>query len=88
MTRTPQEEVDANYQAFRLLLPSILATHRGKYALMKDEKILGYYSSPVDAREAADLAIKDGLFSIQYVSDVAISLGYFTDAVLSVPLRP
>lgn len=83
-----QEEVDRNYEEFRKQLPSILATHRDKYALMKGGKILGYYSTAEDAAEAAKAFIPDGVFSIQEVTDSAINLGYFTHAVPVDTLQP
>lgn len=76
-----QQEVDRNYREFQKVLPTLLATHRDKYALMKDGKILGYYSTAQDAAEAAQIGIPDQLFSIQEVTDAAISLGFFTYAV-------
>ena len=45
---------------------------------------MGYYSSTEDAIAAANLAFSDGLFSIQQVTDTAVSLGFYTDAVLDV----
>ena len=63
------------------MLPSILATYREKYALMKDGKILGYYSTAQDAAVAAQTFIPDGVFSIQEVTDSTINLGFFTNAV-------
>jgi hypothetical protein len=88
MASAIQEEVDRNYEAFQKLLPTILGAHRDKYALMKDRQILSYYSSAEDARVAAATFIKDGLFSIQQVTDMAINLGYFTYAVPVNPVQP
>ena len=76
-----QEEVDRNYEAFIKELPNILRDHRGKYALMKDGKILNYFSTAADARMAAEAFISDGLFSIQQVTDTPIDLGYFNYAI-------
>lgn len=76
-----QEEVDANYEAFQKMLPSISSENRDKFALMKSGKILGFYTSAQDARTAAAAFIKDGLYSIQQVTDSPINLGYFTHAV-------
>jgi len=76
-----QAEVDRNYEEFRKQLPTLLALYRDKYALMKDGKILGYYSTANDAAVAAQTFIPDGVFSIQEVTDSAINLGYFTYAV-------
>ncbi|MGH7068952.1 MAG: hypothetical protein ACREFO_02920 [Acetobacteraceae bacterium] len=81
MSSNNQEEVDRNYEAFLKILPSILRANRNKYALMKDEKILGYYGTAADARVAADTFIADGRFSIQEVTDSSVDLGFYTDAV-------
>lgn len=86
MVKTTQDEVDQNFEEFEKLLPNILPQHRGKFALMRDGKITGYFSSAADARSAADLAFKDGLFSIQHVTDSSINLGFYTDAMFSVRL--
>jgi hypothetical protein len=81
MPKIQQQEVDQNYAAFEALLPAILPMHRGQFALMKDGQVLGYYSTATDARSAAEMAIRDGLFSIQHVTDSAINLGFYTDAM-------
>ena len=49
-----QREVDDNYEEFKKLLPTIIGQHRDKFALMKEKKVLGYFSTAQDAREAAD----------------------------------
>jgi len=81
MSNIQQEEVDKNWEAFQAILPSIIAQYRDKYALMKDKAILGYYSSPQDAKSAADSFIKDGIYSIQQVTDIAANMGFFTYAI-------
>lgn len=78
---TIQEEVDRNYDVFRQELPALIKDHRGKYALMKDQKIINFFSSAEDARAAAVAFIPDNIFSIQQVVDTPIDLGYFNDAV-------
>ena len=81
MPSPQQEEVDRNYDEFIKVLPSILASHRDKHALMKAGKVLGYYSSAEDARVAGDSFIGDKIFSIQRVTDATVDLGFFTYAV-------
>ena len=81
MARTITEEVDLNYAAFLKLLPTIDPAQRDRYALMKDEKILGFYSTAEDARTAAELFVKDGLYSIQQVTMGVIDLGFFNYAI-------
>ncbi len=76
-----QKEVDANYDAFIKMLPSLLAMHRGQFALLKSQRVVGIYSSAADARTAAEAFIEDKIYSIQKITDVAIDLGYFSHAV-------
>jgi hypothetical protein len=76
-----QEEVDRNYEEFIKELPNIIRDHRGQYALMKNGKIINYFSTAADARMAAEAFIKDDLFSIQQVTDAPVDLGYFNYAV-------
>jgi hypothetical protein len=58
MDHTIQDEVDRNFEYFQEMLPTIIRDHRGKHALMKDRKILGYYSSANDASIAASTFIR------------------------------
>jgi hypothetical protein len=78
-----QKEIDKNYDSFVAMLPTLIATHRDQYALMKNGEVLGYYSSAVDARTAAETFISDKLYSIQRVTDSPVDLGYFSHAVYS-----
>lgn len=62
--RTRQEEVDRNFEAFNKELPKLLSTHQGKYALMRDAEIKGFYDTAIDAFTSANQLFPDGLFSI------------------------
>lgn len=68
MTRTVQEEVDLNYEAFQKELPRLLHEHRGKFALLKNGRIMNFFSSAENARNTAASFIPDGLYSIQQVT--------------------
>jgi len=81
MTDKYQAEVDRNFEEFKKLLPSLLPVHRDRFALMKDGKILAFFSTVQDAAQAAEISIPDGVFSIQEVTDHTINLGFFTHAV-------
>ena len=76
-----QREVDNNYEAFKKLLPGIIQYHRDKYALMKDGKIISYYSTAEDARITGERFLEGGPYSVQKVTDSAIDLGFFSHAV-------
>jgi len=72
------EEVDRNYDAFTRVLGSIIDTHRDKLALMRDERIVGYYDTPREALQAASELFPDDIFSIQEVTDEPIDLGFWS----------
>ena len=74
-----QSEIDNNYEAFIKLLPSLLPIHRGKFALMHDGEIVGFYSSWNDARTTGEKFHKDK-YSIQEVTDKPEDLGFFSYA--------
>src|SRR5436190_585073 len=40
--RTKQQEVDKNLEFFKERLPELLQTHRGKYALIRNQEIVGF----------------------------------------------
>ena len=73
-----RQEVDRNYDAFVRVLGTILPEHRDQLALMRDERIVGYYANPRDALHAATELFPDGIFSIQEVTDEAIDLGFWS----------
>ena len=73
-----KQPVDQNYDAFVRVLGSILADHRDKLALMRDGKIVGYFSTPREALFAATERFPDDIFSIQEVTDEPIDLGFWS----------
>lgn len=80
MDKARQElEVDRNYDAFTRVLPTILARHRDQLALMRDERIVGYFDTPIEALRAATDLFPDGIFSIQEVTDEPIFVGVWPD---------
>jgi hypothetical protein len=66
MTTAIQDEVEHNYQSFRTHLPQLLATHRGKFALMRQSVIVEFFDTARDAYLAGrKLFATDQLFSIR-----------------------
>ncbi|MFQ6017875.1 MAG: hypothetical protein ACE5KF_06735 [Kiloniellaceae bacterium] len=76
-----QQAVDRNFAAFKKLLPELLKTHPGKFALLRDETIVEYFDTARDAMIYGQKEYPDGLFSIQQVTDTVVDLGYFSHAV-------
>jgi hypothetical protein len=76
-----REEVEKNYTMFKSMLPQIIGLHRNKFALMKDGKIVGFYSTLEDAYVTANKFYANEPFSVQKVTDMPIDLGVFSHAV-------
>jgi hypothetical protein len=80
-TRTKQEEVDRNFNFFQKELPTLLTKHRGKFSLIRDCQITGFYDTVVDAQTAGTQLYQDGLFSIQKVTEEVGDLGFYSHAM-------
>ena len=79
MTRDRQQiEVDQNYDAFQRVLGSLLPQHRDEYALMRDREIVGFFAKPGTAYDEGVSRFRDGVFSIQQVTDEPIHLGFWS----------
>jgi len=79
--RTRQEEVDRNFNFFQKELSQLLPKHRGKFALIRDCQITGFYDTPQDANTAGTQLYSDGLFSIQKVTEEIADLGFYSHAM-------
>jgi hypothetical protein len=62
------------------MLTSLLPEHRDQVALMRDERIVGFFDTAHEALKAAYERFPDEIFSIQDVADEPLYLGYCTDA--------
>jgi hypothetical protein len=82
-TKAKLAEIDRNLDQFLRQLPSLLAEHAGKYALLRDQHIVAYYESAIDAQIAGNRQFGDRPFSIQQVKEVAEELGHFAYAIPS-----
>lgn len=76
-----QIEVDRNLDAFRSLLPELLQTQPGKFALLRHREIAGFFDTLTDALVAGQKLYSDQLFSIQEVTESSVDLGFFSHAV-------
>ena len=73
--------LQANYEAFQGQLPTIIESHRGQYALMRDSQIVQFFDTPRDAFLVGQQNYLDGKFSVQEVIDTPIDLGFFSHAL-------
>ena len=75
-----QAEVDRNFEAFQILLPT-LEDKSGKFALMRQGKIVNFYDTLADAYSTGESIYADGIFSVQKVTTVPVDLGFLSHAV-------
>ena len=80
MLEQAQAEVDRNYEAFLDLLPRLLETHRGRWALLRDGELTAVFDTSRDARVAGMTFYSEGRFSIQEITTQPIDLGWFSRA--------
>jgi hypothetical protein len=73
-----QQIVDENYEAFVKNLPDIIATQKGKFALMRNQEIVAFFDTDLDAITAGNIFYDDGQFTIQEVTQTPINLGIFS----------
>ena len=75
-----QNEVDRNYAAFKKMLPDLVKTNLGEFAVLRNKQIVGFFASAGEADKFALEKFDDGLFSIQEVTERIASFGYFSYA--------
>lgn len=76
-----QKEIEENLVFFSEKLPDLLHDHRGRYVLLRHREIIGIYDTVADAKTTGDKFYKDGIFSIQKVTDEPIELGAMAHAL-------
>ena len=75
-----QAEVDRNYAAFKAELAT-LKGREGKFALMRDQKIITFYDTFADAYATGQSVFQDHRFSIQKVTNQPVDLGFLSHAL-------
>lgn len=70
-----------NYEYFKTILPEIIGQYAGKFALIRNKKIINYYDTARDAYTSGKLMFQDEKFSVQEVINKVIDLGYYSHAV-------
>jgi hypothetical protein len=81
-------EVEANYAKFAKLLPKLLESRAGKFAVMRAGEIVDFFDTIGDAARFGSHEYKDRVFSIQEVTDRALCIGYQSNAISDPSLRP
>ena len=74
------DEIARNFDFFQRTLPTHLRAHAGEYALIKGQRVHGYFATPGDADREGWSQFKDGLYSIQQVTPEPVELGVYANA--------
>ncbi len=79
-----QREVDGNYEAFVEMLPQLVGSHRGRWALLHHGELTAVFDTARDAHLAGTKLYTDACFSVQEVIERPVDLGWFSrDRVLA-----
>lgn len=81
MAKSHQQQVDDNFAAFQKLLPELLFTHAGKFAVMHDGAVVEFFDSLGDAARFGHLKYGDVDFSVQQVTSRSVDLGFYSYAL-------
>lgn len=81
MDEALKAEVDRNYDQFQRNLARYLKSHKGQYALLKGQELIGFYDGPGEAYRAGLAKFSDEIFSCQKVTDEVDDLGLFSVAI-------
>lgn len=73
-------EVDENYDFFQRHIASFLPEETGRYALLRNQTVIGFYDDPGEAAAEGAKRFNDNIFSIQEVSTAPIDLGLYSFA--------
>ena len=79
--KAKQAEIERNLEAFLAFLPTIPAAQKGKFAVLRNREIVGFYDTVSDAVTAAAKIYPDNIYSVQQVTDTAVNLGYYSYAM-------
>ncbi len=60
---------ERNYAVFREVLPELIKTHAGSFALMRDGRIVQFFNTQISAEAYGHQAFNDGQFSVLEVSE-------------------
>lgn len=83
MVKSRQQQVDDNFAAFQELLPELLLTHAGKFAVMHNGAVVEFFDSLADAARFGYLKYGDIDFSVQQITSQNMSRGIYAVHQLS-----
>ena len=71
-------EVERNYEAFQEMLPELMESSPGEWALLHRRQLVEVFYTSAEAVAAGEVRYPDGCFSIQEITTHPLSLGWFS----------
>lgn len=81
MSHTLEVEIERNYGAFLDMLPDLLRTDEGRFALLHDRELQGLFDSPGEAARQGFARFGPSAYSVQLVTDEPVDQGFMTSAL-------
>ncbi len=75
-----QQEIDQNFDFFQSQFKRLDQEHRGEFALLRHQEIIGFFKRVEDAAAEAEQRFPDRLYSIQIVEPEPVDLGFVARA--------
>ena len=70
--------VEKNYESFQKLLPELMLSDSGRFALLRDGAVVEIFDTSRDALACAKKLFDDDVFSVQQIAIEPINLGYWS----------
>jgi len=78
MVKSHQQQVDENFAAFLKILPELLLTYAGKFAVMHNGAVVEFFDSLGEAARFGHLKYGDIDFSVQQVTNQNVGRGLYS----------
>jgi hypothetical protein len=72
------DQLTSNYAWFQKSLPDLLMSHRGRHALLHENRIAEFYSNSLDAIKAGLMQFGEGNFSVELVDETVEDMGFYS----------
>lgn len=80
MDEALQREIAQNFDYLQRTLSEHLRAHAGQFALLKAQRVHGYFGTPADADREGWNRFSDKLYSIQQITPEPVELGMYANA--------
>ena len=73
--------LDREFQTFQKNKPNLLKNHKGKFVLIKDDKIIGIFENELDAVKKGNEQFKDSHFLVNEITDEKFRIRFMPSLV-------